>query len=109
MMQFSIKLLFVFAILLLFFSCRNKTYNYDDAVRSLKVLNSDLTNLFLEADERENSKHLIFLWAQESAPLPSPGERYTLGRPYTPFDFNASTGIWFWNADSTKFFMKRKQ
>jgi hypothetical protein len=105
MKQFSIKTLFILFSLLLFISCRSRFYNYDEAVRSLKVLNSDLTNLFLEADERDELKALNFLWAQESAPLPSPGERYTLGRPYIPFDFNASTGIWFWNADSTKFFM----
>jgi hypothetical protein len=106
MTQFNIKPLFVLSILLLLFSCRNKTYNYDEAVRSLKVLNSDLTNLFLEAEEKEELKALNFLWEQESAPLPSPGERFTLGRPYTPFDFNASAGIWFWNADSAKFFRK---
>jgi hypothetical protein len=62
----------------LLFSCRNQSYTYDEAVRSLKVLNSDLTNLFLEADEKEELRALRFLWEQESAPLPSPGEQFTL-------------------------------
>ena len=106
MRQFNIKPLFVFSILLLLFSCRNRTYNYDEAVRSLKVLNSDLTNFFMEADEKEELKALRFLWEQESAPLPSPGERFTLGRPYKSFDFETSKGIWIWNADSAKFFRK---
>lgn len=99
---------FVFVIFVLLFSCQNKTYNYDEAVRSLKVLNSDLMNLFLEAEEKEELKALNFLWAQESAPLPSPGERFTLGRTYNPFDFNASSGIWIWNEDSAKFFRQEK-
>lgn len=106
MRQVSIKPFFVILILLIFSSCGNRSYDYDEAVRSLKVLNSDLMNLFLEAEEKEELKALNFLWAQESAPLPSPGERFTLGRTYNPFDFNASAGIWFWNADSAKFFRK---
>lgn len=96
-------------IFVLLFSCRNQSYTYDEAVRSLKVLNSDLTNLFLEADEKEELKALRFLWGQESAPLPSPGERFTLGKPYKPFDFEASTGTWIWNADSAKFLRKEIQ
>jgi hypothetical protein len=59
-------------VLFFFVSCvhRETYYDFAEAERSLKVLNSDLTNFLSTADGLKEIKALKFLYNQESAPLP---------------------------------------
>lgn len=77
-------------------SC-GRTYREEEADRSMKVLNSDWVNFFSQASEKPEMKAIAFLWDQSSAPLPFPQEKFTVGKAYQPYDFEASKGIYVWD------------
>jgi len=66
----------------------------EEAIRSLKVLNSDFTNFFTRTGEMEELQALRFLWDHDSVPLPFPQEKYSAGHPWSPYDFGASRGVY---------------
>jgi hypothetical protein len=89
-------------------SCNKKEYSYGDAVRSLKVLNSDMVNFFSVVSEKEEFEALQFLWEYPSSPVPYKKEKYTIGKPYRDFDYDLNKGFYKWN-DETKTFLKQKE
>lgn len=80
--------------LLLLFSCGRKNMGREEAIRSLKVLNSDFINFFSQAGEMQELRALRFLWDHDSVPLPFPQEKYSAGHPWTPYDFTSSLGVY---------------
>ena len=74
-----------------------RSFNQDEAIRSLKVLNSDLANLFLTAGEMPEMAALRYLWNQPTAPLPFPNEKFTFDKPYTSYNFEGAKGIYLWD------------
>lgn len=80
--------------LLFLFSCGRKNMGREEAVRSLKVLNSDFTNFFSQAGEIKELRALRFLWDHDAVPLPFPQEKYSAGHPWKPYDFTSSLGVY---------------
>lgn len=85
-------------IVVVFVSCGRKYYQRDEAIRSLKVLNSDFTNFFTKAGEMEEMAALKFIWDHDSMPLPFPYEKYVADKPWHPYDYEASKGIYRWDS-----------
>lgn len=75
----------------------SRWYRQDDAIRSLKVLNSDLTNMLIATDELPESKAMKFIWDQPSAPVPFPKEKFVYDRPYESYDFAKVSGQYRWD------------
>lgn len=90
-------------LLLLSVGCgrREKVYTFAEAERSLKVLNSDLTNFLTAADNLDEFKALKFLYNQESAPLPV--KKGISRNESGSFDFAAMAGIYTFDRDSSQF------
>ena len=80
-----------------------KWYDKDEAVRSLKVLNSDITNMLLTAGELPESKALKFIWDQPTAPVPFPNEKFVSDLPYQPYNLSHVCGIYHWDTISNSF------
>lgn len=85
------------------FSACGRWYDKDEAVRSLKVLNSDLANLFIKADELPEVKALKFIWDQPSAPVPFPKLKFVYDRPYESYNLTQAKGIYHWDSESESF------
>ncbi len=78
-------------------------YDKDEAIRSLKVLNSDLANLLIKADELPEVKALKFIWDQPSAPVPFPKQKFVYDRPYESYNLSALKGKYLWDVSSESF------
>jgi hypothetical protein len=81
--------------LLLIVSCNSNYYEKDDAIRSLKVLNSDIINLMTVTSELEEIKVLEFLYNQANAPIPFKKSKYSKDTP--DFRFSDFKGTYKWN------------
>jgi len=84
-------------------SCTDKKYSYNEAQRSLKVLNSDFANFFTAVSENDEWKALNFLWEQPSAPLPFQKEKFKAGHPYADYNFSDSKGLYRWDSPGQNF------
>jgi hypothetical protein len=87
--------LFLFSLL---GSCQRKSYTHDEAVRSLKVLNSDFVNFFAKTNEMEEWAALKFIWDHDDLPLPFPPEKFAAEKPWKPFNYEESKGIYTWDS-----------
>jgi hypothetical protein len=104
--QKSQKILFwkgIILMMVIFSSCRSGNYSREDAIRSLKVLNSDFTGFFSQVGEREEIKVLKFIWNHDSVPLPFPSEKFTSDKPWKPYDFESVKGVYRWDSLSRNF------
>lgn len=92
----------IFIFIFVAFGC-TRSFNQEEAIRSLKVLNSDLANMLLTADEMPEITALRYLWNQPTAPLPFPSEKFTFDKPYTSYDFEEAKGIYKWDTLTSGF------
>jgi len=90
------------AAAILFIGC-TRSFDQAEAIRSLKVLNSDLANMLLTADEMPEMAALRYLWNQPTAPLPFPNERFKFDKPYTSYNFEEAKGIYHWDTLTSGF------
>lgn len=98
----------VYALLpLIFISCQKKEYSREEAIRSLKVLNGDVSGFLTKAGEMEEMAALRFLWDHDSLPLPFATEKFSADQPWKPYDFNASKGVY--SLDSLRPVFLRKE
>jgi hypothetical protein len=81
--------------LLTLVSCQRKEYSKEEAIRSLKVLNGDVSGFLTKAGEMEELTALRFIWDHDSLPLPFAMEKFSADQPWKPYDFNASKGKYF--------------
>ncbi|HAX95842.1 MAG TPA: hypothetical protein DCY35_04875 [Prolixibacteraceae bacterium] len=81
-------------IILTFLNLAGCTHSFDkpEAIRSLKVLNSDLSQFFLETNELPEMEVFRILWSDSTAPLPFPNEKFIFSKPYLEYDFQNSKG-----------------
>jgi hypothetical protein len=71
-----VKIIFkIFIFIFVAFGC-TRSFNQEEAIRSLKVLNSDMANMLLTAGEMPEMAALRYLWNQPTAPLPFPNEKF---------------------------------
>jgi hypothetical protein len=91
-------LLSVLFLLFLLVSCHRKNYSRDEAIRSLKVLNSDFVNLFAKTNEMEEMAALKFIWDHDNMPLPFPPEKFAEDKPWNPFNYESSKGVYTWDS-----------
>lgn len=92
----------IFILLFVVFGC-TRSYNQDEAIRSLKVLNSDMANMLLTVDEMPEITALRYLWNQPTAPLPFPNEKFTFDKPYISYNFEEAKGIYKWDTLTSGF------
>lgn len=102
-MKCQVSIVVLTLIIAILGSCSKSTYQYDEAIRSLKVLNSDMTNFFSTASERDEFKALNFLWENPSAPVPFQKEKFTAGKPFQNYDFELKKGVYVWDSISSSF------
>jgi hypothetical protein len=88
-------------------SCQRNEYSKEEAIRSLKVLNGDVSGFLTKAGEMEELAALRFLWDHDSLPLPFPAEKYVSDHPWKPCDFQTSKGVY--NLDSVQQIFLRKE
>ncbi len=83
-----------FSLLLIIFSLTGcyRSFNEQEAIRSLKVLNSDLTQFFMKSEELPEMEAFKILWSDSTAPLPFPNEKFIFNQPYRSYDFQKSKG-----------------
>lgn len=83
-----------FSLLLIIFSLTGcyQSFNEQEAIRSLKVLNSDLTQFFIKSEELPEMEAFKILWSDSTAPLPFPNEKFIFNQPYRSYDFQKSKG-----------------
>ncbi len=84
-------------------SCKSKKYNYDESVRSLKILNSDLVNFFNAISEKKEFEAMTFLWNYPSSPVPFKKEEFTVGKPEEVYDFEKLKGKYVLNPETQEF------
>ena len=79
-------------------SC-NKDHPLDkkDALNSLKILNSDITNLTEQASEKPWFQAMKFLYEQSSSPLPFNHDT-TAKKMYSSYSFAEKKGVYLWDA-----------
>ncbi len=82
------------SLLLIIFSLTgcSRSFNEQEAIRSLKVLNSDLTQFFMKSEELPEIEAFKILWSDSTAPLPFPNEKFIFNQPYRSYDFQKSKG-----------------
>lgn len=91
-------------IIIIFYSCDNRNMNKEDAVRSLKVLNSDLVNFGNRISESPEMTIWSFLMEHRDAPIPF----YKNSNHFITvkeFHFEEMKGIYHWNSGQ-KIFVK---
>ena len=83
-----------FSLSLVLLSLVGCTQSFDktEAIRSLKVLNSDLGQFFMESEGLPEMEVLKILWADSTAPLPFPKEKFIFAQSYQEYDFQGSKG-----------------
>ena len=89
-------------------SCSGRNLSHEEAVRSLKVLNSDLMNFFSAAAEKPEWKALMFLYDQPSLRLPFSKDKFSFDKPYSEFDFHDEKGHYDWDFTLKQFARKQK-
>jgi hypothetical protein len=98
-----VKVIFKICILIFVaFGC-TRSFNQEEAIRSLKVLNSDMANMLLTAGEMPEMAALRYLWNQPTAPLPFPNEKFIFDKPFSSYNFEESKGIYKWDTLSSGF------
>ncbi len=97
------KVAFKICILFIVASGCTRSFNQAEAIRSLKVLNSDLANMLLTADEKPEITALRYLWDQPTAPLPFPNEKFIFNKPYISYNFDEAKGIYRWDTLASGF------
>ncbi len=98
MTKYILYLLTIFSIT----GC-SRSFNKEEAVRSLKVLNSDLTQFFMESEELPEMEVFSMLWSDSTTPLPFPNEKFTFAQPYREYDFQSSKGEYHQDSIQQKF------
>jgi hypothetical protein len=98
-----VKLIVKICILFIVASGCTRSFNQAEAIRSLKVLNSDLANMLLTADEMPEITALRYLWEQPTAPLPFPNEKFIFNKPYISYNFEQTKGIYKWDTLASGF------
>lgn len=88
-------------LLFLIYSCTGKKLSPTEADRSMKVLNSNLVNLFTAGAEKPEFKALRFLYNCSDAPLPF--SKKTNQTDTSVFRMNTKKGIYKWNEQSKTF------
>jgi hypothetical protein len=107
----SVRLRFLVFYLFLFFllvSCQSNSYTRDEAVRSLKVLNSDFVNFFSKTGEMEELAALKFIWNHDALPLPFPPEKFAAEKPWKPYNYEESKGVYTWDSIQQVFVRSEK-
>lgn len=81
-------------LILIYLNLAGCTQSFDkpEAIRSLKVLNSDLGQFFMESESLPEMEVLKILWADSTAPLPFPNEKFIFAQSYQEYDFQSSKG-----------------
>ena len=82
------------AILISFLAGCSNTYPKEEAIRSLKVLNSDFSTFFLETEKLPEIKALHQLWSLPAVPLPFPDEKKIFDKPFENYRFEIAKGIY---------------
>lgn len=98
-----VKIYFKIFIFIFVVSGCTRSYTQEEAIRSLKVLNSDLANMLLTADEMPEITALRYLWNLPNAPLPFPNEKFTFNKPFCNYNFEESKGIYKWDTLTSGF------
>jgi hypothetical protein len=96
--------LITFIISLILFSC-SSTYEKEEAIRSLKVLNSDLVNLITVTSEMHEIQTLKFLYNQANSPIPFKKSKFTADN--SPFKIDSLKGTYTWNPELKDFDFKK--
>jgi len=94
----------VFATSLFLFSC-SSTYNKEDAVRSLKVLNSDIVNFLNVSSELPEFQAIKFLYNQANSPIPFKKSKFKLDN--SAFNMENERGTYIWNPELNDFDFKK--
>lgn len=90
----------ILAIPILFLAGCTNTYHKEEAIRSLKVLNSDFSTFFLESGQLPEIKALRLLWSLPGVPLPFPDEKKIFDKPFENYLFENVKGVYL--ADPSK-------
>ncbi|WP_299526210.1 hypothetical protein [uncultured Lutibacter sp.] len=93
-----------FAISLLLFSC-SSTYKKEDAIRSLKVLNSDILNLLTVTTELPEIQALKFLYNQANSPIPFKKSEFKVDN--STFKMENMKGTYIWNPELNDYDFKK--
>ena len=93
-----------FTIFLLLFSC-SSTYKKEDAIRSLKVLNSDIVNLLTASSELHEIQAFKFLYNQANSPIPFKKSEFKLDN--SAFKMENLKGTYNWNPELNDFAFKK--
>ncbi len=88
----------------LLFSC-SVSYEKDEAIRSLKVLNSDMVNLMTVTSEMYEIEALKFLYNQANSPIPFKKSKYNTDN--SPFIIDSLKGTYKWNTEINDFQFKK--
>ena len=87
-------------ISLILLSC-SSTYEKEEAIRSLKVLNSDIVNLMTVSSEMYEVQALKFLYNQPNSPIPFKKSEFTTDN--SSFDIENLKGTYMWNPELNDF------
>jgi len=102
---YSVKAIACFFLLAFLFSCTNDpTLSRPEAERSLKVLNSDLTNFLSGVSESEVSQAFGFVWGHASSPVPFKKEKHKVWPVDTVFSLLTHGGYYKWDSTRDIFF-----
>ena len=93
-----------FAISLLLFSC-SSAYKKEDAIRSLKVLNSDILNILTVTSELTEIQALKFLYNQVNSPIPFKKSEFKVDN--SAFKMKNLKGTYIWNPKLNDFDFKK--
>ena len=101
---YSVNTVVCFITLLFLFSCSNDPMlSRPEAERSLKVLNSDLTNFLSGVSDSEASKAVEFVWGQASSPVPFKKEKFKVWPVDTVFSLQTHGGAYKWDSNGNLF------
>lgn len=85
-------------IILILNGCKSKMLDPAEADRSMKVLNSNLINLFSTGSDKQEYKALRFLLEQTSTPLPFVKKINPTQADTAVFRINKKKGVYQWNS-----------
>jgi hypothetical protein len=71
-------------------------------------LNSDFVNFFEKTGEMDELAALKFIWNHDNLPLPFPTEKFSADKPWKPYDYKESKGVYSWDSVQQVFVRKEK-
>jgi len=96
------------AFLFLIITCTNKKeLSREEAIDCLKILNSDLVNLFDATSEKQEIIAMDFLLHEPSAPIPFKNDPSASFLKYKAYSFDENKGIYAWD-EGLEAFVKMK-